>query len=411
MDIAIAGGGIGGLTLALCLEREGFRPTVYEQSPRIKELGVGINTLPHAIKELANLGLLDRLDAVGIRTKELIYKTAAGQDILRQPRGTWAGYDVPQFSIHRGMLQKVLLDAVIERLGADAVVNDRRLAGFEQDAHAVRATFVSADGAERTVRADVLVGADGIHSVVRAARGEDHGPPRWSGIVMWRGATWTTPFLDGRTMIIAGGLKSKLVLYPIHESEDRPGETLMNWVICARLAEDGAPLTLIDDWSKRGDLDEVMRHVDGIIHIDELDIPALIRATPEFYIYPMADRDPLSGWTTGRVTVMGDAAHPMYPVGSNGASQAILDAVSMSGHLARDGVAGLMRYDEERRPMTAEIVRANRKGGPERVIDLVEERAPDGFTDLDDVASPDELRAIVGDYQSMAGFAADQVNR
>jgi 2-polyprenyl-6-methoxyphenol hydroxylase-like FAD-dependent oxidoreductase len=410
LKITIAGGGIGGLSLALTLHRAGFAPVIYERSDEIAELGVGINILPHAIKQLADLGLLEALDGIGIRTKELIYKTALGQDILRQPRGTWAGYDVPQFSIHRGKLQKCLADAVVDRLGPDAIRTGHKLVAFDQDDGGVTASF-STDAGPVKVSSDILIGADGIHSTVRKSWHPDQGAPSWQGIVMWRGARWTKPLLDGQTMIIAGGMRAKLVLYPIYNDPARPQETLMNWVICANVATGKDALPHPDDWSRRGDLDEVMRHVTGKLHVPELNLEALIQGTDDIYVYPMCDRDPLDQWTHGRVTLLGDAAHPMYPVGSNGASQAILDAVSMAGHLQAKGVAGLMDYDAERRVATADIVRTNRKGGPERVIDLIEDRAPEGFTQLDDVATPDELRAIVGDYQTMAGFRPDQVNR
>ena len=410
LKIAIAGGGIGGLALALTLHRAGFSPVVFERSKSITELGVGINILPHAIRQLADLGLLEALDGIGIRTRELVYKTTTGQDILRQPRGTWAGYDVPQFSIHRGKLQAVLAQAVSDRLGPNAIRTGHKLADFSQDDTGVSARFET-DAGPVSDRFDVLVGADGIHSTVRKAWHGEQGPPSWQGIVMWRGAAWTAPYLDGQTMIIAGGMRSKLVLYPIYNDPARPDETLMNWVICADVATGDDALPHPDDWSRRGDLDEVMQHVTGKIDIPEMDIPALIRSTEDIYVYPMCDRDPLDQWTHGRVTLLGDAAHPMYPVGSNGASQAILDAVALANHLKQDGIAGLVPYDSERRTATADIVRANRKGGPERVIDLVEDRAPNGFDTLDQVATPDELRAIVGDYQTMAGYRPEQVNR
>ena len=404
-DIAIVGGGIGGLALALALHERGLAATIHERSGAVRELGVGINILPHAIRHLADWGLLPALDRIGIRTRWLVYKTADGRDILRQPRGLDAGFAVPQFSIHRGKLQRLLLDAVRERLGEDAVQTGHRLVDHDQDAGGVSARFETGDG-EKTVRADILVGADGIHSAIRRSRHPGEGDPSWNGVVMWRGATWTAPFADGRTMIIAGGMRSKLVLYPVHDDPARPGETLMNWVICAKVAEGTDPLPHRDDWSGEGRLADVMTHVRGIIDIPELDIPALIEATPDVWVYPMCDRDPLERWTQGRVTLLGDAAHPMYPVGSNGASQAVLDAVSLAGHVAQGGVAGLEAYEAERRPATAEIVRTNRVGGPERVIDLVEERAPRGFASLDEVASEAELTAIVGAYQSMAGFDA-----
>lgn len=410
MKALIVGGGVGGLTTALALHARGIEVEVYEQAPKRRELGVGINTLPHAIKELAELGLLDALDGVAIRTRELIYMTAQGQDILRQPRGLDAGYDYPQFSIHRGKLQGVLHDAVVERLGV--VQGGHRLTDFQQDAEGVTAIFETQDGAVEA-RGDVLIGADGIHSTVRKYYQGDEGSPRWNGIQMWRGASWWEPFRDGRTMIIAGGMKAKLVLYPIFDDpEKHPGETLMNWVVCAKLGDEMTPIPGRDDWSRAGSINEVMKHVRGVFDLPEVNLEGLIAETQHNYVYPMCDRDPLDRWTDGRVTLLGDAAHPMYPVGSNGASQAILDAVCLARLLAEhDPADALAAYDAERRPATAEIVLANRKGGPERVIDLVEERAADGFDDLNDVATPEELKALVGEYQSMAGFTQDQVNR
>jgi len=413
MTILIAGGGVGGLTLGLALHARGIDAEIFEQASGVRQLGVGINTLPHAIKQLADLGLLERLDRIGVRTSELVYKLANGQDILRQPRGLDAGYEVPQFSIHRGRLQKMLFDAAVERLGKDKVHTGRRLVRFSQDAGAVTGIFADRDGAETERRGAVLIGADGIHSTVRRHYHPDQGDPSWNGMLMWRGAAWWQPFLDGRTMIIAGGMKAKLVLYPIfNDPEKHPGETLMNWVVGARLGDGSTPIPHRDDWSKPGTLTDVMSHVTGVFDLPEVDIEALIAATPEFYVYPMCDRDPLERWTDARITLLGDAAHPMYPVGSNGASQAVLDAVALADLLAEDaGPGALAAYEDLRRPATTEIVYSNRKGGPERVIDLIEERAPNGFANLHDVATPDELRAIVGEYSQMAGFATEQVNR
>ena len=411
MRVLIVGGGVGGLTTALALHTRGIEAVVCEQASEIKQLGVGINTLPHAIKELTDLGLLDALDAVGIRTSNLIYKTATGQNILSQPRGLDAGYDVPQFSIHRGKLQQVLHDAAVERLGRANVKTGHRLTGFKQTPKGVSATLQT-DKGEVTLHGDVLIGADGIHSTVRRHYHGDEGPPSWNGILMWRGATMWPRFADGKTMIIAGGMKAKLVLYPIFDDPEHPDKTLMNWVVCAKLGDGSTPIPSRDDWSKAGELNDVMKHVDGVFDLPEIDIEGLIKATEQNFIYPMCDRNPLNRWTDGRVTLLGDAAHPMYPVGSNGASQAILDAVCLAELLVkRDGPEALAAYDAERRPATTEIVHANRKGGPERVIDLVEERAPDGFDNLDDVATHDELTALVGTYQQMAGFSAEQVNR
>jgi 2-polyprenyl-6-methoxyphenol hydroxylase-like FAD-dependent oxidoreductase len=362
---------------------------------------VGINTLPHAIRELAALDLLPALDAVAIRTRELRYLNRFGQEIWKEPRGVWAGHEVPQFSIHRGHLHQVLWQAAEARLPVGALLRNARLQSFAQDEAGVTAQLV--DG--RSLRGDVLIGADGIHSAIRAHLHPDDGGIRWNGIQMWRGAVEWPAFEGGDTMIIAGDMKEKLVLYPI-----APGASattrLTNWVVCAQIGDASKPPPRREDWSRPGQLDEVLAHV-ARFRIPFLDVAALVRATGEFWEYPMCDRDPLPFWTERRVTLLGDAAHPMYPVGSNGASQAVLDARCLADLLATQAPeAALAAYAAERLPKTAEIVRANRKGGPERVVDEVSARAPDGFARLEDVISREELAAIAGGYAQMAGFAA-----
>lgn len=426
MKVLVVGGGIGGLTTALCLHAVGIECEVFEQAREIQELGVGINTLPHAIKELADLGLLDALDRAAVRTEELIYTNRFGQEIWREPRGLGAGYEVPQLSIHRGRLQGVLHEAVLARLGAERLHRGHRLRDFAQDDDAVAATFDRRDSpagpAEPvTVRGDVLVGADGIHSTVRRAFYPDEGPPAWNGLMLWRGAVPYPPFLTGRSMIIAGGNAAKLVLYPIAPETGTPGTNLLNWAVVARIGDGSTPPPRREDWNRPGRLDDLMPHLDGVFKLPVLDPVDVVRATQEFYEYPMCDRDPLPRWSFGRITLLGDAAHPMYPMGSNGASQAILDARSLAPLLAHadagagtgtgDVAAALTAYEADRLPATATIVRSNRSGGPERVIDLVEQRAPKGFTNLGDVATHAELEAIVKGYSKMAGFDQTQVNR
>lgn len=401
MHVLIAGGGVGGLALALMLHQRGIGCTVLEAAAEVKPLGVGINTLPHAISELAALDLLPALDGVGIRTRELRYLNRFGQEIWKEPRGIWAGHEVPQFSIHRGHLHQVLWQAAEARLPNGALLRNARLRGSTQDAGGITAHL--ADG--RSLRGDVLIGADGIHSVIRASLHPDDGGIRWNGIQMWRGAVEWPAFEGGDTMIVAGDMKEKLVLYPI-----APGASaatrLTNWVVCAQIGDASKSPPRREDWSRVGQLDEVLAHV-ARFRIPFLDVAALVRATSEFWEYPMCDRDPLPFWTQGRVTLLGDAAHPMYPVGSNGASQAVLDARCLADLLASQAPeAAIAAYAAERLPKTAEIVRANRKGGPERLVDEVSARAPDGFARLEDVISREELAAIAGGYAQMAGFAA-----
>lgn len=412
MKVVIVGAGIGGLTAALRLHREGVECAVYEQSARIGELGVGINALPHAVKELAALGLLDQLDEIGIRTRELSYTHRLGQVILRKPCGLDAGFTLPQYCLHRGRLRDLLLRAVQTRLGPDAVRTGCRLTGFDQDARGVRAHFAERDsGAPVTVTGDVLVAADGIHSAARSLLFPEEGPPRWNGVLMWRGAADWPEFGGGASMIVSGGTAAKLVIYPIGPGKSA-GSRLTNWAVCIRTGQPGSPPPDRQDWAKPGDRAELARHL-GWFHCPAVDHAALAEATEEIFEFPMCDRDPLPAWSHGRVTLLGDAAHPMYPMGSNGAGQAILDASSLAWHLTRrsDPVEALRAYEADRLPATSDIVLRNRRGGPENVIDEVERRAPEGFTRLEDVIDTATLEAIVSGYAQASGASQQQVNR
>ncbi|UGY21859.1 flavin-dependent oxidoreductase [Bradyrhizobium septentrionale] len=412
MKAIIVGGGIGGLTTALMLRSRGIACELYEQSETIRELGVGINTLPHAIRELAGLGLLDKLDDVAIRTFELFYLTRHGQQVWHEKRGLDAGHDVPQFSVHRGRLQGVIHQAVIDRLGADAIRTGCRLGSFTQDEGGVSAYFFDRAGSHvHTARGDILIGADGIHSKVREMLFPDEGGPCWNGLMLWRGATDWPAFLTGRSMIIAGGLNAKAVIYPIAPGSS-PASRLTNWAVLVRIGDGSSPPPRREGWSNLGRRDEMMPYVTGFT-IPQVDFTGLINATSEFWEYPCCDRDPLPYWSSGRVTLLGDAAHPMYPVGSNGASQAILDARCLADMLARaeHPRQALAAYERQRLPMTADIVASNRRGGPEGVIDAVEQLAPQGFTDVDTILNYEAREAIVRGYAAKAGFAARVVAR
>ena len=411
MKAIIVGGGVGGLTTAVMLHARGVDCEVFEQAETIRELGVGINTLPHAIKELAQIGLLERLDAVAIRTYELFYANRFGQTVWHELRGTDAGFDVPQFSIHRGRLQNVIFQAARARLGESKVHAGCRLGGYTQDESGVTAYFFDRGGThQRTVRGDVLIGADGIHSFVRAQLFPAEGPARWNGTMLWRGAVDWPQFMTGRSMIIAGGMEAKFVLYPI-AAGSAPDRRLTNWAVMAKVSEGGVPPRK-EDWSRPGRWDDLRPYVQRF-KLPYVDVTHLIEATGEFWEYPLCDREPLPRWSHGRVTLLGDAAHPMYPVGSNGASQAILDARCLADHLlkAEHPAHALWAYEQDRLAPTAQIVRMNRKGGPEGVIDAIEQLAPDGFANIDDVLGYEQRKAIVRGYASTAGFAQAQVNR
>jgi 2-polyprenyl-6-methoxyphenol hydroxylase-like FAD-dependent oxidoreductase len=420
LKIAIIGGGIGGMTLALALDDAGLGAEIdiYESDPGISELGVGINVLPHAVRELTELGLGEALAAAGIPTAEIVYYSSHGQRIWGEPRGLAAGYQWPQFSIHRGELLMILYNALVQCMGRDRIHTGHHLEQFGEEKGRMWANFVErGSGAPvRRVDADLLVGCDGVHSVVRHALYPDEGPPKWNGITMWRGVTSAKPFLSGRTMIMAGHFARRVVAYPISKQHESRGEALINWVAELKTAAD-QPMPR-QDWQHAARKEDAVRPFETYT-FDFLDIPAMIRGSDAVYQYPMVDRDPLPKWSglemtprRGPVTLLGDAAHPMYPVGSNGASQAILDARVLARELAtrRSIAEALAAYEAERRPATAAIVAANRKVGPEKCMEIVEQRAPCGFTNLEEIISVAELEEISRAYKLTAGFDPQTLN-
>ena len=411
MAVLIIGAGIAGLTTALSLHQIGVEARVFESVDSIEPLGVGINVLPHAVRELTEVGLADRLVAAAIPTAELAYYSKRGQLIWSEPRGLAAGYNWPQFSIHRGELQTILLDAVRERLGADHVLTGHHLVRWETTPSGVRAFFVDRRGGFRIGEAEgeLLIAADGIHSVARGILYPKEGPPIWNGAILWRGVTHGKPFLTGRTMIMAGHEFQKFVCYPISREAMERGAAVLNWIAERKFQPDHQWRR--EDWNRPGNLADFLPQF-ASWRFDWLDAPGLIRAADRCYEYPMVDRNPLEQWTFGRVTLTGDAAHPMYPIGSNGASQAILDARVLAREIRAHGATetALQAYEAERRPATAAIVLANRRNGPEQVMQLVEERAPDGFTRIEDVLSEQELEETATDYKRIAGFDKEALN-
>ncbi|HWK23060.1 MAG TPA: flavin-dependent oxidoreductase [Ureibacillus sp.] len=405
----IVGGGIGGLVTALKLHREGISVKVFESVETIKALGVGINLLPHSVRVLTELGLAEELEQTGLPTAELMYVNKFGQKIWQEDRGNNAGYKWPQYSIHRGRLQMLLLKAVKDQLGEEAVLTGHHLTSFENEANGVAAHFENKKTGESlgTYRADILIAADGIHSVVRKFFYPNEGLPKYSGRILWRGITEATPYLTGRSMIMAGYQDQKFVAYPICPDTAAKGSSLVNWI--AELNVDTMPDRA--DWNKEIDKEKfapAFKNWD----FGWLNVPKIIEEAEAVYEFPMVDRDPLPQWTFGRITLLGDAAHPMYPIGSNGASQAILDADALGQVIVeqQDAETTLKAYEALRREATANIVLTNRQNGPEAVMQIVEDRAPNGFANLDDVISYTELEEIANRYKKIAGFDRESLN-
>jgi 5-methylphenazine-1-carboxylate 1-monooxygenase len=405
MKLAIVGAGIGGLTLALELHDAGLDCEIYEAAPEVRPVGVGINVLPHATRVLARLGLEAALAAVAVTTRESAFFNRFGQLIYAEPAGRHAGYEHPQFSIHRADLHAVLLSAVTSRLGAGRLHLDHACTGATQDEDGVTLAFRSTSAGRPLppARADVVIGCDGIHSALRRQLHPQEGPPVYSGVNMWRGTAIHPPFLTGATMTRAGWLATgKMVIYPIRDNVDGAGGQLINWV-----AEIETPRHAGRDWNRRGQLsDFIGAFADWTF--DWLDVPALIRSSEQILEYPMTDQDPLSHWTDGRLTLLGDAAHPMVPRGSNGAGQAILDARALREALAAvsDPATALRAYEAARRPATAKVVLTNRTTPPDAILREVWRRTGDRpFARIEDVIDPAELRAISDRYKDVAGFS------
>ena len=404
----VVGGGIGGLTTALKLHRAGVSVRVFESVENIRALGVGINLLPHAVRVLTELGLAGKLETAGLPTAELIYFNKYGKQIWQEPRGINAGYHWPQYSIHRGKLQMLLLQEVKEQLGEDAVLTGHHLTSFEESVNGVEARFENRKTGKfaGVYHADMMIAADGIHSVVRKYFYPNEGMPKFSGRILWRGLTESDSFLTGKTMIMSGYQDQKFVAYPVETLSN--GQSLVNWIAELTVGGDIPPRA---DWNQKIDK-EVFAPAFAKWDFGWLNVPRLIEETEAVYQFPMVDRDPLPRWTFGRVTLLGDAAHPMYPIGSNGASQAILDADSLGQAMieVQDTEAALMAYEQARLAQTANIVWSNRKNGPEHVMQIVEERAPDGFEHLHDVISRKELEDFANSYKKIAGFDRQTLN-
>ena len=399
--VALVGAGIGGLTTALYLHQHGIDCEVYEAAAEIRELGVGLNLFPHAMQRLGELGLEPELRTVGIEPTRFCFFSRLGQFVYSEPAGLHAGYPTPHLSFHRAALQNVLLKAVQDRLGKDSVHTAHRCVGFTQDDRSVSVNLVDTrDAPLPPVKADVLIGCDGIRSVVRRTLHPDEGGVAFAGINLWRGITIGEPVLDGRSAIRVGTIKTgKLVLYPIRELPD--GKQLLNWA-----AEILMDVRKENDWGSKGEIEDFISYF-AELKFDWVDIPRLFENAEFILEYPMVDRDPIDRWTSGRVTLLGDAAHPMYPRGGNGAAQAIIDASAIAPLLAShdDPRDALLAYEVDRRPNTTKISLTNRTEPPDTIIELVEARSQGKrFNRIEDIVSPEELAAISDKYKRIAGY-------
>lgn len=407
--ILIAGGGIVGLTLAMTLHALGLPVRVFEQVDKPAPLGVGINLQPHAVRELEEMGLGNALEQIGTRIREVAYFSKRGHKIWDEPRGTWAGYNWPQYSVHRGAFQMLLLRAAQSRLPSGSIETGWKATGYTQDDTSVTVHLTDRAGNTRMVSGSLLIGCDGIHSAIRAQMHPEDGPPVWGGAVLWRGTSRAVPYLSGASMAMAGHEWQKFVTYPISNPDPETGEAVINWI--AELKYEPNREWNKEDYNRAGDLADFLPAFEDW-QFDWLNVPALIRKADKIFEFPMVDRNPLPFWTEGRVTLAGDAAHAMYPIGSNGASQGIIDA-RVLGRCLRDigsGERAFITYEADRRPVTTRIVLANRSNGPDQIMELVEQRCDGAFTDVRDVLSETELHETSRTYKQLVGTDIDALN-
>lgn len=406
--VIIAGGGIAGLTLGLTLHQIGVPFTVFEAAREMKPLGVGINLQPNAVRELFDLGITaDDLDKVGLPAEEWALVGLNGREVYAEPRGLGAGYNWPQYAVHRGQLHMLLYDTLISRAGADAVQLGSKVTDYTEDSAGVVAT-VQAAGANNTETGAVLVAADGIHSAIRAQMYPDQPPIHWGGAVMWRGTVRAKPMRTASSFVGLGTHRHRMVIYPISKP-DEDGTALINWI--AEVTMDDAGAWQQDGWFKPVAIDEFIHHFEEFRY-DWLDVPAMLRDADCAYVNPMIDRDPVPSWVDGAVALMGDAAHAMYPTGSNGASQAIVDARVIGAKMFEHGVTktALAAYDAQLCAPVSELVLRNRGAGPFGLLNLLDERCGGVFDDIETVISADERKDFMAKYKAAAGFAIETLN-
>ena len=410
LPVIVAGGGIGGLAVALTLQQIGVPCIVLEAVGELRPLGVGINLQPNAVRELYELGIgPDELDEIGLQAKEWALVGLNGNDVYSEPRGLLAGYRWPQYSVHRGQLQRLMLQTVTERLGESCVRTGARVTGYRNHADGITALVETRTGERAEIRGSLLIGADGLHSTIRAQMHPAQPPIQWGGAIMWRGTTQAKPIRTGSSFVGLGTHRHRVVFYPISKPDRRTGLATINWI--AEITVDNSRGWGDGDWNKRVEIDSFIHHFADWTY-DWLDVPSMLRGASEVFEYPMIDRDPVPTWVDGNVALLGDAAHVMYPTGSNGASQAIIDARVLGAAMLEHGVtpAALRAYDTELCGPISALVLRNRGAGPFGLLNLLDERCGSVFDDIDAVIPAAERDAFMSRYKAAAGFAIEKLN-
>jgi 5-methylphenazine-1-carboxylate 1-monooxygenase len=409
--VLIAGGGIGGLTVALTLHQIGVPCVVFESVRHLKPLGVGINVQPNAVRELYELGIgSSHLDAIGLQTREWALVGLNGKQVYTEPRGLLAGYKWPQYSVHRGGLQMLLYQAVVDRLGSDAVQTGMAVTGYRNcEDGGVCALIQTRDGARLEMAGSLLIGADGLHSALRAQMYPDQPPIQWGGAIMWRGITPGVPIRTGASFVGLGTHRHRVVFYPIANADPVTGLAPINWI--AEITVDNSGGWTTGDWNRQVAVESFIHHFEGW-NYDWMDVPAMLRGAAAIFEYPMIDRDPVPTWVDGSVALLGDAAHVMYPTGSNGASQAMIDARVLGAAILEHGVtrAALQAYDARLCAEISAVVLRNRGAGPFGLLNLLDERCGGVFDDIDAVIPAAERDGFMSRYKAAAGFAMDALN-
>ena len=409
--VLIAGGGIGGLATALTLHQIGVPCVVFEAAREMRPLGVGINLQPNAVRELYDLGFTENdLDRIGLPAREWALVGLNGNDIYSEPRGLLAGYNWPQYAVHRGQLHMMLHQKVVERIGSDAVRLGSRVTSYRKKSDGGATALIErADGSNSEAGAALLVGADGIHSAIRAQMHPAQPPIHWGGAIMWRGTTWGKPIRSGSSFVGLGTHRHRVVFYPISHPDPKTGLSMINWI--AEVTIDNTEGWKQSGWFRPVAIDEFAHHFDGWVW-DWLDVPALLRNADSAFENPMIDRDPVPTWRDGAVLLLGDAAHPMYPTGSNGGSQAIVDARVLGAVMLEHGATpkALAAFDEKLCGAISQLVLRNRGAGPFGLLNLVDERCGGTFDDIDAVIPPHERTEFMAGYKAAAGFAIERLN-